>query len=208
MHHFPNRQNTFFFWANSIFKNTAPFIGELKSDGFHFTGMKTYDGSSLLKLQFGVSSLFELQAERIPRPDQGPWRSAPNIELFGNIIGSTTAEDWFSGDQWSKCWMITRQTIFQRIFAPPGVDNKKILSENTAVQTLIFLEGSNKFQEHRFTGSQPMPPVIINQIFPGISIFAELEVLFLVQLEGGSTFWIDPRSDVIVHTLQWPLEPI
>jgi hypothetical protein len=206
----PDRQDTNFWWANSNFLFNAPYTAESKPDGFHFKGMKTYNGGSLLKLQFGVTSRYELQSNRVPRPDRGPWRSAPRIELFGGILGSTTAGDLFSGDQWSKCWMTKRQTIYQHVFAPPGADNRRIIGTNSEVQTLIFLEGSNKFKEHRFTGSQPMPLVTLNQIFPGISIWAELEevVLFHVQLEGGSTLWIDRYNDIVVRKFQWPLEPI
>ncbi|SDF46019.1 hypothetical protein SAMN04488542_11142 [Fontibacillus panacisegetis] len=208
MYHMPVRQDPNFWWANANFILTPPFTGETQADGFHLKGNMTYSGGSLINRQFGVASRYELHSNRIPRPDRGPWRSAPHVEITGRVIGSTTAGDIFSGDQWNKCWMHRRQTLYQFVFAPPGTDNRRIIGENREIQELIFLEGSSKYKDFVLPGFQNMPVVILNQnsIFPGLSVWAELEILFHVQLEGGSTLWLNP--DVLIRMFQWPLEPI
>lgn len=198
-----------FWYANSNFILSPPFTGEATANGFIFKGKKTYDGGSLLKLGFGVVSRYVLDAHRIPRPERGPWRSSPRFERFGHLMGSTTNESGnpFAGDQWSKCWMIKRQTLWQTVFGPPGADNRRKVGENIQVEQLIFLEGTNKFGEKQLMpGWQPMPEVIVGQIFPGVPIVAELEVRFDIQLEGGSTMWI--TNDIVVRKDQWPLVPM
>lgn len=200
-----------FWWANSNFIVDRPFTGETKPNGFTFKGKKTYDGGSLLKLSFGVVSRYVLDANRIPRPERGPWRSSPRFETSGRLVGSTTNESGnpFAGDQWSKCWMIKRQTLWQNVFGPPGADNRRKIGENIQVEQLIFIEGTNKTAEKPLmTGWRSMPQVIVGQIFPGVPIVAELEVRFDIQLEGGSTMWIRDNDNIVVRKDQWPLEPI
>ena len=105
--------------------------------------------------------------------------------------------------------MMTRQTLFQNVFGPQG-PARKTLVENTSWQELIFLERSGADdgveRHHTLPGSIPMPsvPLNVSQIFPGSSIWAELEVRFDLQLEGAySLLWID--REILLSTFQWPL---
>ncbi|OOO02956.1 MAG: hypothetical protein USCGTAYLOR_00785 [Chromatiales bacterium USCg_Taylor] len=52
-----------------------------------------------------------------------------------------------------------------------------------------------------------MPAVVLNRIFGGASIWAELEVRFDIQLEGNALHWIDP-FDLLIRGFQWPLVAI
>src|SRR5688500_9004309 len=85
--HVPRDRN--FWWASSRLISTPPYTGKTEADGFHFTGKMSYDGGSLLKKHFGVVSRYKIDAERIPRPRQGPWLSAPRFEHRGRLYGST-----------------------------------------------------------------------------------------------------------------------
>lgn len=204
----PMRQDDNFWAATSTFFATPPYVAEARADGFHFRGKKTYNGSSLIKLSFGVKSRYELHASRVPRPNQPPWRSAPHVELFGQLLAWTERGGIFSGDNWSKCWMIRRQTLSQFIFAQPGTNNERKIGEAIEVQNIFNEENRGRNQSHRFIGHQPMPPVVLTQIFPGVSIWAELEVRFDIQLEGNSLLWIEHPFDIVVRGFQWPLRPI
>lgn len=204
----PRSSDPSFWYSNSTISSTAPFTGEGQADGIHIRGKKTYDGGDLLSLNFGVTSRYELQENRVLRPDRPPWRSAPHIELFGELMAWTDSQGLFDGDRWSKCWMILRQTVFQNVFGPSGT-YAYTLGTNTVVREppIFFEENKGRVMTHRFPGFQPMPQVDITRIFPGISIWAELEVRFEIQLEGNSLFWIHP-FDLLVRGFQWPLEPL
>lgn len=195
------------FWAADMeMFGTAPFTREIQADGLDFRGKKTYDGGDLISLVFGEKSRYELHANRVPRPERPPWRSAPHVELFGELMAWTGSRGLFYGDRWSKCWMIRRQTLFQFVFGPSGPVARTI-GEATDLQTVFFEENQGRTVFHRLSGFQPMPQLVLNSIFPGISIWAELEVRFDTQLEGNSLFWIHP-FDLLVRGFQWPLEPL
>lgn len=195
------------FWAADWnWSGTSPYVGESQADGIHFRGMLTYDGGDLIFRNFGLKSRYEIQANRIPRPDRPPWRSAPNAQLWGELRGYTGQGGLFEGDRWSKCWMVRRQTLYQFVFGPSGPVARTI-GEGIDVQTIFFEENQSRLVTHRLPGFQPMPQVVLNSIFPGLSVWAELEVRFEIQLEGNSFFWIHP-FDVLVALSQWPLEPL
>ncbi|MGW4239330.1 hypothetical protein ACWEJP_21340 [Streptomyces sp. NPDC004749] len=204
----PRAADPSFWFARAEASETTPFNGKFLADGLHFTGKATYNSGSLSFRNFGARFRYELQSNRIPPTSTGRWRSDPHVEIFGGLLGSVGPPDLFSGDRWSKCWMIRRQTLFQFVFAPPGVDNRRILGQRVDAQNLIFLEtsglGGSGTRAVTLPGFQPMPSLVISSPSPGISIWAELEVRFDIQLEGNSVLWIHP-NDVLLRGFQWPL---
>ncbi|MFD5750412.1 hypothetical protein [Streptomyces sp. NPDC127033] len=204
----PRAADPDFWFANAQASSTQPYTGRFLADGLHFTGKLTYNGGSLSFRNFGARFRYELQSNRIPATSTGRWRSDPHMELFGGLLGWVGPADLFSGDRWSKCWMIRRQTLFQFVFAPPGVDNRHILGERVEAQNLIFLEsgglGGSRMRAVNLPGFQPMPSLTISSPFPGQSIWAEVEVRFDIQVEGKSLLWIDP-GDCLLRAFQWPL---
>jgi hypothetical protein len=191
-------------WSGS---STLPYTIEGQADGIHFKGKKTYDGGDLLFLNFGIKSHYAIAPERIPRPESPPWRSAPFVELFGELMAWTAVPGLFDGDRWSKCWMIRRQTLFQWVPLPLIGPFPKVIGEATDVQTIFFEENRGQTVTHRLPGFQWMPQIILNAITPGLEIWAELEVRFDIQLEGNSLLWIHP-FDLLLRGFQWPLEAI
>ena len=198
----PQRSDPNFWAADWNFSGTPPFTLEALPDGFHVRGKKTYDGGDLLFLSFSERARYELHFDRIPRPDRPPWRSAPHVELFGELMAWTADGDIFTGDCWSKCWMIRRQTLVQHIFGGTAK-----IGEAIEVQHIFNEEDGNRTVTHRLPGFQPMPPVVLNSIFGSASIWAELEIRFEIQLEGSSLFWIHP-FDLVIRGFQWPLIPL
>lgn len=121
----PVQADPSFWFARASRFHTPPFTGSSDADGFSFRGIKNHDSGDLIKLRFGLTATFELHANRIPPSTSGRWRSAPHVEIFGSLIG-TSQESFGWGDDWCKCWMILRQTAFQFVFAPAGADNRHI----------------------------------------------------------------------------------
>ncbi|MFE5332443.1 hypothetical protein ACFRCG_39275 [Embleya sp. NPDC056575] len=205
----PRDSDPSFWYANAQATWTEPFSGRFLADGLHFTGWLNYDGSSLSFRNFGVKTWYELQADRIPPSASNRWRSDPHMEIFGNLSGDCGGPDLFSGDRWSKCWMIRRQTLYQNVFGPPGGDNRRILGERIESPNLFFLEtsglGGAKSARFPLPGFQWMPSVTVSSPFPGLSIWAEIELRFDIQLEGKSDFIVGPFADCLVRGFQWPL---
>ena len=203
----PTEPSDHSFWAADwSWFNVGPFTAEGQADGIHFRGKKTYDGGDLIFLNFGIKSRYELQANRIPRPERPPWRSSPHVELFGELVAWTGPGGLFEGDRWSKCWMITRQTLYQFVFGPSG-SVARTIGEATNVQTIFFEENKGRAVNHILPGFRFMPQVTLNSFSPGLSIWAELEIRLEIQLEGNSFFWIHP-FDLLIRGFQWPLVPI
>ena len=201
----PERSDSSFWASHWEWFGTPPFTGEVQPDGLHFRGKKTSDSGSLQFLNYGVRSWYGIDADRIPQSSTGRWRSAPHVELFGDLLAWTDDYDIFTGDSWSKCWMIRRQTLVQNLFGPTGPVPTKI-GEAVEVQNIFNEENQHAHKVHRLPGFQGMPPVVINQIFGSLTIWAELEVRFDIQLEGNALHWIEP-FDLLVRMFQWPLEP-
>ncbi|GAA2617182.1 hypothetical protein GCM10010304_83620 [Streptomyces roseoviolaceus] len=208
----PHAADHYFWEATGWLWANPPFGGEWQANGGHFRGKYTYDGASMVNRWYGARWLLELHSNRIPASSIGKWRSSPHVGLHGNLLGYVGNGTIFSGDRWSKCWLHTRQTLFHFPFGP-SVNDRRIIVERKDVQNLIFIERSLADPGYLYTKTLPgtlyMPSLEFHksQLFLGYSIWAELEVLFHVQLEGDSLFWIN-NGDVLLQTFQWPLMPL
>lgn len=195
-----------FWYARANWFGDSPFTGSFAADGLSFRGMKNHNSGNLIKLRFGYTAAFELHANRVPHSPSGRWRSAPHIEIFGRLIGSSQDSFGF-GDDWCKCWMSRRQTAFQFVFAPPGASNRRIIGERIEHQTIFFSEDAPFTGFWRGPGFQPMPELVLTHPFPAQSIWVELELRFDIQLEGSAQLWIDPHQRFLVRGFQWPARP-
>jgi hypothetical protein len=82
-----------------------------------------------------------------------------------------------------------------------------ILGKAHEFENLIFEEDGGRPVHVGLRGFQFMPPLMISNINPRLSLWARLEVRFDIQTEGaGSLLWADP--EVLVRTFQWPLNPL
>lgn len=198
----PQRSDPSFWAATWEVFHTPPFTAEAMADGFHFRGKRTSDSGSLQFLTYGEKARYELHADRVPPSASNRWSSAPHVELFGELMAYTGEGDIFEGDCWSKCWMTRRQTLVQHIFGGTAK-----IGEAIEVQTVFFEENVHRHVVHRLPGFQPMPSIVLDGIFGGVSIWAELEVRFDIQLEGTAFHWIHP-FDLLLRGFQWPLIPL
>lgn len=195
-----------FWYASGRMFATQPYSVSNESDGFVFKGMYNHSSGDLIKLSFGWTLAYELQAERVPPSASGRWRSAPHAEIFGRLIGSSQ-DSWGWGDDWCKCWMVRRQTAFQFVFAPPGADNRHIIGERVDAQQIFFSEDAPFNRDWFGPGFQSMPELILTHPFPAQSIWVDLELRFDIQLEGSAQLWIWPNQRFLVRAFQWPAEP-
>jgi len=187
-----------FWWATTIPFGEAAAV--FHNDGLHFFGGPICHSGDLMFASFGAKMRFGLAADRLPAPGpSGLWISTPRVELFGGVRGYTGSG---VGDQWSKCWLHRRQTLFQ--FGLGGVRQLGVANET---ETLIFEENTERSVRHNLPGFKLMPPVVISEINTAQTLWAELEVRFDIQLEGhGTLLWADP--EVLLRTFQWPLMPL
>lgn len=198
------------FWAaETRWFGTAPFAASFEADGLHFTGLLNHDSGNLGFYNFGYVSSFAISPDRLPASPSGRWRSAPHIEIFNQLIGSSQDSFGF-GDDWCKCWMVRRQTAFQFVFAPPGASNRHIIGERVDVQTIFFSEDAPFTQFWGGPGFQSMPELILTHPFSAQDIWVDLEVRFDIQLEGSSQLWIahGPVHHLLLRGFQWPAEPV
>jgi hypothetical protein len=192
-----------FWWADTDWWHDSPYTAESRDDGLWFFGRMNYDGASTTYRQFGVRARFELQPERIPASSSGRWRSDPFVELWGGMLGFTLNGGVFSGDFWANCWMRRRQTLVHSMS-----DGPRYLGEAVEVPQVIRIENHGTTRAFVAPGYQPMPPLVITGVTPGLSIWAELEVRFEIQLEGDSGMWTGVGGSshhLVVRHFQWPL---
>ncbi|MFJ3881560.1 hypothetical protein ACIPW5_29430 [Streptomyces sp. NPDC090077] len=200
-----------FWFASGKMVPEPPFVGEWPpSDTLHITGKETWSEGRLHQRYFGARVRFELQPRRMPDAPTGRYRSDPTMGLVGGVTGYVGDGDYLSGDRWSNCWLHRKQTMYQFGFAAPGDDNRKIIAISEApAETIFFIERTladdSVLDFHTFSGQFPMPSVTFtrNDIVPTQSIWVELELMFHVQLEGNSLFWID--RELLLQVFQWPL---
>ena len=93
----------------------APFSVSRQADGIHFRGKLSHNGG-LIERKFGAVWRLELHADRIPPSPTGRYTSNPNVQLSGRLLGAVGGGDLFSGDRWSKCWMMTRRSVPKRVW--------------------------------------------------------------------------------------------
>ena len=116
-----------FWWARTEWHFPEEgFSAETKPSGLDFFAFASAGGGDLRIGSFGAVATFGLQPDRLPHSPSGRWRSAPHVELFGKLFGRTVDADIFTGDTWSKCRMIRRQTVLQRVFGGARVLNERI----------------------------------------------------------------------------------
>jgi hypothetical protein len=204
----PAPKDTTFWWASTAWGGTGPhFTANFDKNGvLHFRGGVGTFGGDLQMFSFGAVAVFELQWDRIPPSPSGWWKSAPFVELFGSISGHTASGSGFLNltDSWSKCWMFRRQTIRQFGMFTFG-STEHTLGHREVEEKLIDEENKDRWAPFSMPGFQWMPEVIFNLPKVNVSLWAELEVRFDIQLEDG-LFQLDP--EVSLHTVQWPLVAI
>lgn len=203
----PTAPDPSFWYASGQMFASPPFTVAAESDGFVFSGLKNHDSGDLIKLGFGLTLAYELQAERVPHSASGRWRSAPAMEIFGRLIGSSQDSFGF-GDDWCKCWLVRRQTAFQFVFAPPGASNRHIIAERVDVQEVFFSEDAPFSRDWFGPGFAPMPELVLTHPFSAQSIWVDLELRFDIQLEGAAQLWIWPNQRFVVRANQWPAQPV
>lgn len=166
----PLRTDPSFWFAEITPFGTSPFTSSFEADGLHFKGLLNHDSGDLGFYNFGYTSAFAISPDRLPPSPSGRWRSAPHIEIFGELMGASQDSFGF-GDDWCKCWMIRRQTAFQFVFAPPGASNRVVIGERIDVQEIFFSEDAPFTQFWRGPGFQPLPELVVTPPFQAQDIW-------------------------------------
>ena len=209
-----------FWWASAQFFGPNEFTLTPTNFGLNCTGgFNTYIEDGQVEIgrrltRFGVTSLFELQAFRIPSDPNRPtqhYRSSPHIELKGGMDGRAPEQDTIFGvalepPLWCRCFAHRKQTLFQWGFGPSGSGRIILGEKEDEPQLIIFEQNSGRTVFRSMPGFQSMPSLEFSDPNPAESIWAELEVRFEIDVQGaGSIIALNPRV-LISAGFQWPLE--
>jgi hypothetical protein len=149
-------------------------------------------------------------------PDGNRFYSSPFILFDGSVFGDAWADSTLAGDQWSKCWLNTKQEVF----ATSGGLAAIIIGSNEQHNLLINVDEagltvpSGSGQQAWLTGVHGLPPVEFQMDFltKSIGIMVEITVNFTYQLEGQHarvSFTSDrtPHA-LLLQTFEWNLQPV
>lgn len=205
----PPPPDGFFWWAQTQPTGNAGINTEFLSDGLHFFGGIDYGGDDPLHRFVGAIATFELHAARRPPSSFGRWRSAPFVELFGQIRGFTGVKIFpiAMDDKWCKCFLNLRQTAFQ--LTAGGV---KVLANRETNTTLLDEENNAGWNFRNLDGFTPMPMVEFGVADPALSVFVDLDVRFDIILEGDSRIVFVPGSNpmgsVLLRIFSWQVQAL
>jgi hypothetical protein len=202
-------------WARTDGWGNAPGVSmSWQDDGIHFSGGVHVDDDDLQKYSITIVAQFALGSDRIPDSARGMVHSAPIANVFGLVYAickDFSLWDAFD-DQWAKCWLNTRQTVWVTF---PGVNlpifgDRLPWGSNAESRSIVFLDSMGVLQSY-LPGRIALPPVDFNLAQQISDVEIDLEFSFDMQIEGGDSnlsFGEDrdwPSN--VVETLQWKLIP-
>ena len=164
----------------------------MDADGIHIAAKIELDDGDLHKYSIRVVAQFEVGADRMP-PKGRNYLSNPVSEVLGKAYGYTLPGGLFDfGDNWSKCWLNTKQTVFA---------SNTIISTSDRRQ-LIFIEDSYP-ENVDLPGLHGMP---VRFFIPATAntLVIELEWEFHIQLEGEAGLWLGHQPEAEVCTIRHP----
>jgi hypothetical protein len=181
------------------------------TDGTHFFGRRQYNGDDLIRFSVGATSHFELRPENIPGSSTGRYRSAPPADARGQIFGLTGnyLPPFHADDKWCHCFRVLRHSLWQLVggqWIPLG--------ERQQVDTLIHLENVVQIGTKvvPLSGFMPMPVIDFGIRDRSVSIWAQVEIRFDLDLEGDALITFSPENNpadsVVVRTFGWWTKPI
>ncbi len=198
-------------WAQTNWSWNDPGITPFWDDsaGLRFAGEIGDPLDVYMRRNLTAVAQFGLGADRVPADLLGTVVSAPRANVFGAVRGMTLAGLWDFGDQWCKCWLNLRQTVWVEI---PGLNipifgDRLPFGTNTSVITLIYLDGDG-YADNFFPGPIGLP-VVQFPLQAGWSVEVDLEFWFDIQLEGDNTDIIFGNNaefqSNLIQTFQWSL---
>jgi len=134
--------------------------------------------------------------------------------MLGVLDGAVFGSLFDFGDQWSKCWLNTKQSVLVP-FTAVGIPSYLLIGQNAQSQALIFIEtsGGSDIERYTFSGITSLPPVSfpMDGFARANGIEVDLEIDLYMQLEGdnsGLHFHAGEGGGTdTLQTLQWDLQP-
>lgn len=181
-------------------------VAENRSDGTHFYGERKYTGDDLIRFSVGATSHFELRPSDIPDSPTGRYRSAPPADAHGLVFGLTGnyLPVLFADDKWCHCYRVLRHALWQLVNG-----QWRALGERQQVDTLINLENVVQVGDAavRLSGFMPSPVLDFGLADRSVSVWAQVEIRFDVDLEGDAFISFspapNPADSVVVRTFGW-----
>jgi hypothetical protein len=191
-----------FWWHRWVATWNAPGLSIREANLMEFTGRLNYSNDNYSQYEVGFLSTYGLDANRRPFSRDNVYRSQPAVFMHGTIYGSTGLR-WpflrslFLGDYWNKCKLVIRNTVYE---IRPGT-GVVILNQGIAETSIFRMENDYPFGDERYTfpGSVAVPAVDFRPS-PGLTTYTDVDVRFLIEIEGDATFEFGP---VGLNMLQW-----
>jgi hypothetical protein len=167
--------------------------------GLHIAAKFELDDGDLHNYSIRVVAQFIVGAERMP-PKGRNYLSNPVSETVGKAYGYTLPGGLFDfGDNWSKCWLNTKQTVFTLT----GFDGiVKTVGFTSDSRQLVFIEDS--YPQHVGLPDLRGLPVIFFLPVSTDALVVELEWEFHIQLEGEAGLWLGHQPEADVCTIRHP----
>jgi hypothetical protein len=175
------------------------------TDGTHFWGRRDYGGDDLIRFSVGATSYFELRPERIPESPTGRYHSAPPADARGSVAGMHGQYHpiFFPDDKRCNLYRVFRHALHQLVNG-----QWHLLGERLQAETLIKLENEtdDRFRQVNLSGWMPSPEFDFGLVDRNLSVWAQVEIRFDVELEGPNAWIIfseSPAGGVIVRACGW-----
>jgi hypothetical protein len=196
-----------FWWGQTNWKTNDLRISSYWDEqaGLRFTGSLNPE-DVFTRRHFTALAQFDLSADRIPSSLLGAVVSAPKINILGAVRGVTNHGFLDFGNQWCKCWLNLRQSVWAY---GSGINKtSRVIASNQSVLPLILIDGDD-FVDTYLPGTINMPAVQFN-IYNGWNLQVELELWFDIQLLGDNTLFSLGQTALfptnLIQTPQWLLQ--
>lgn len=168
------------------------------SDGLHLSGGLDWNAGNLWQGNLQVVGKYVLGSNRMPPGGPGRFTSIPTCNLFGSMAAATYHD---LGDNWSKGWLHTSQTIL-------GGPNWPVLGQAHNHQKLYIIADDDTPGGADLPGHIDFPRADFN-VDPAFTIVIFLEVRFDFQLEGQAVTKFGFREifrDAVLQFFQWNIQ--
>lgn len=177
--------------------------------GLRFAGRLDDPLDVYMRRNLTATARFFLTADRVPPALLGTVLSAPQVNVFGELRGMTLADLWDFGDQWCKCWLNLRQSVFMRIPGLSFVVFGEWIPFGTASRPITLMDIDGDGVQTNFLPGPIAMPALSFGLAAGWDVQIDLELWFDIQLEGDNTVLIFGFSELfesnLIQTPQWLL---
>jgi hypothetical protein len=150
-------------------------------------GKATYLSDDRVVFDIGVTGFYGMDPHHLLVFGETPprWNSGPVATLMGYVYAWTGLQFILSyGDKWAKCRLKLHHEVFQ---SPPGTPPVNLGVSDTEVREYVNEENESRWVYNLIDmDSWLMPYAYFSLAFPNETVFALVEIMFEIELEGDA----------------------